>query len=349
MMAIVLRKGTAAAHYIMAGPQANNNNAFTLGTATTEIYVMHGETAAVASFARTARQGEGRGQIPRARDRADEQDGQGVLRQVEAGVLREDGARRRGGGDDGHQEISRRFRELLLPEPGIDLPAAPDDAAEDHQGLKTKRERQDDLSRARDAHPRAEVGRRAPAAKWGQGRACPPAVRDKEWIVDPPVFLRQDFPQDVLRLMRGSLSSTAPSLFEMRWTWVSTAMPRPPKPSVMTMLAVFRPTPLMASSSSMLSGSTAIFLDDSSRHLFNKARLHPVEAHRIDELLDLFGRDREDLVRRAGLFHQPLHGLFRCLVLCSQAQQTADEHEKGVALTCCDPRNNGHVGLVELR
>lgn len=52
MMTVVLRKGTAAAHYIMAGPQANNNNAFTLGTATTEIYVMHGETAAVASFAR---------------------------------------------------------------------------------------------------------------------------------------------------------------------------------------------------------------------------------------------------------------------------------------------------------
>jgi glutaconyl-CoA decarboxylase subunit alpha len=52
MMTIVLRKGTAAAHYIMAGPQANNNNAFTLGAATTEIYVMHGETAAVASFAR---------------------------------------------------------------------------------------------------------------------------------------------------------------------------------------------------------------------------------------------------------------------------------------------------------
>jgi glutaconyl-CoA decarboxylase len=52
MMTIVLRKGTAAAHYIMAGPQANNNNCFTLGTATTEIYVMHGETAAAASFAR---------------------------------------------------------------------------------------------------------------------------------------------------------------------------------------------------------------------------------------------------------------------------------------------------------
>ena len=52
MMAVILRKGTAAAHYIMGGPQANNNNAFTLGCATTEIYVMHGETAAVASFAR---------------------------------------------------------------------------------------------------------------------------------------------------------------------------------------------------------------------------------------------------------------------------------------------------------
>jgi len=52
MMLIVLRKGTAAAHYIMGGPTANNHNAFTLGTPATEIYVMHGETAAAASFAR---------------------------------------------------------------------------------------------------------------------------------------------------------------------------------------------------------------------------------------------------------------------------------------------------------
>ena len=51
-MLVVLRKGTAAAHYIMGGPTANNHNAFTLGTPATEIYVMHGETAAVASFAR---------------------------------------------------------------------------------------------------------------------------------------------------------------------------------------------------------------------------------------------------------------------------------------------------------
>ncbi len=52
MMCVVLRKGTAAAHYIMGGPQATRNNAFTLGVPTTEIYVMHGETASVAAFAR---------------------------------------------------------------------------------------------------------------------------------------------------------------------------------------------------------------------------------------------------------------------------------------------------------
>jgi glutaconyl-CoA decarboxylase subunit alpha len=52
MATVVLRKGTAAAHYIMGGPQATRNNALTLGTPATEIYVMHGETAAVAAFAR---------------------------------------------------------------------------------------------------------------------------------------------------------------------------------------------------------------------------------------------------------------------------------------------------------
>ncbi|MFP4573708.1 MAG: acyl-CoA carboxylase subunit beta [Desulfobacterales bacterium] len=52
MMLVTLRKGTAAAHYIMGGPTANRHNAFTLGTAATEIYVMHGETAAVATYTR---------------------------------------------------------------------------------------------------------------------------------------------------------------------------------------------------------------------------------------------------------------------------------------------------------
>lgn len=51
-MEITLRKGTAAAHYIMGGPQGNDTNAFTLGTAATEMYVMHGETAAVAMYSR---------------------------------------------------------------------------------------------------------------------------------------------------------------------------------------------------------------------------------------------------------------------------------------------------------
>jgi glutaconyl-CoA decarboxylase len=52
MMLLLLRKGTAAAHYVMGGPMANRHNAFTLGTPATEIYVMHGETAAVATYSR---------------------------------------------------------------------------------------------------------------------------------------------------------------------------------------------------------------------------------------------------------------------------------------------------------
>jgi len=36
----------------MGGPTGNRHNAFTLGVSTTEIYVMHGETAAAASFSR---------------------------------------------------------------------------------------------------------------------------------------------------------------------------------------------------------------------------------------------------------------------------------------------------------
>ncbi len=52
MMLAILRKGSAAAHYVMGGPQGNDHNAFTVGTAATEIYVMHGETAAVATYAR---------------------------------------------------------------------------------------------------------------------------------------------------------------------------------------------------------------------------------------------------------------------------------------------------------
>jgi glutaconyl-CoA decarboxylase len=52
MMLVLLRKGSAAAHYVLGGPTANRHNAFTLGTVASEIYVMHGETAAVATYSR---------------------------------------------------------------------------------------------------------------------------------------------------------------------------------------------------------------------------------------------------------------------------------------------------------
>lgn len=52
MLEITVRKGSAAAHYVLGGPQGNDTNAFSLGTAATEIYVMHGETAAAAMYVR---------------------------------------------------------------------------------------------------------------------------------------------------------------------------------------------------------------------------------------------------------------------------------------------------------
>lgn len=51
-MEVTLRKGSAAAHYVMGGPQGNDTNAFSLGTAATEMYVMNGETAAAAMYSR---------------------------------------------------------------------------------------------------------------------------------------------------------------------------------------------------------------------------------------------------------------------------------------------------------
>ena len=61
MMEITLRRGTAAAHYVLGGPQGNDNNAFSLGTAATEINVMNGKTAANAMYT---------GRLPRIRRRA---------------------------------------------------------------------------------------------------------------------------------------------------------------------------------------------------------------------------------------------------------------------------------------
>lgn len=49
---VTLRKGSAAAHYVLGGPQGNNTNVFSIGTAATETYVMNGETAASAMYSR---------------------------------------------------------------------------------------------------------------------------------------------------------------------------------------------------------------------------------------------------------------------------------------------------------
>ncbi len=51
-MEVTLRKGSAAAHYVLGGPQCEKNNPFSLGVATCEYYVMHGETAAAAMYVR---------------------------------------------------------------------------------------------------------------------------------------------------------------------------------------------------------------------------------------------------------------------------------------------------------
>ena len=79
MMLVVLRKGSAAAHYIMGGPTANRQNAFTLGTAATEIYVMHGETAAVATYARRAIKDKDSGKPLEPLAQTDERNGAEVL------------------------------------------------------------------------------------------------------------------------------------------------------------------------------------------------------------------------------------------------------------------------------
>lgn len=51
-MEVTLRKGSAAAHYVLGGPQCERTNAFSLGTAACEYYVMNGETAASAMYVR---------------------------------------------------------------------------------------------------------------------------------------------------------------------------------------------------------------------------------------------------------------------------------------------------------
>lgn len=51
-MEVTLRKATGAAHYVMGGPMCTKRNVLSVGTAATEYYVMHSETAAAAMYAR---------------------------------------------------------------------------------------------------------------------------------------------------------------------------------------------------------------------------------------------------------------------------------------------------------
>lgn len=51
-MEVTLRKATGAAHYVMGGPMNTKRNVLSIGTAATEYYVMHSETAAAAMYAR---------------------------------------------------------------------------------------------------------------------------------------------------------------------------------------------------------------------------------------------------------------------------------------------------------
>ena len=49
---VTIRKASAAAHYVLGGPQGNNTNVYSIGTAACEYYVMPGETAANAMYSR---------------------------------------------------------------------------------------------------------------------------------------------------------------------------------------------------------------------------------------------------------------------------------------------------------
>ena len=49
---VTLRKASAAAHYVLGGPQGNDTNVFSIATGASEYYVMPGETAANAMYSR---------------------------------------------------------------------------------------------------------------------------------------------------------------------------------------------------------------------------------------------------------------------------------------------------------
>ena len=135
MMLVVLRKGSAAAHYVMGGPTANRHNAFTLGTAATEIYVMHGETAAVATYARRAvkEKDAGRPLEPLA-EKMNEM-AQKYYDTSRPAYCARAWFRRRDRRSHGAARLSEGLRRRGLSKPAVDLPAPSHDAAADHSGV----------------------------------------------------------------------------------------------------------------------------------------------------------------------------------------------------------------------
>lgn len=109
MMEITLRRGTAAAHYVLGGPQGNDNNAFSLGTAATEINVMNGKTAANAMYTGRLAKDQKAGQGSPAHHRQDERPDRRLRCEVQASVLRPG---RPGGRDRGHAHDAQLHRGL---------------------------------------------------------------------------------------------------------------------------------------------------------------------------------------------------------------------------------------------
>ena len=173
-------------------------------------------------------------------------------------------------------------------------------------------------------------------------------MRDEERVIDSPVFLREAFPQDHLCLIRRPCPDGAESVGDA----VDVGIDGDARQAeALGDHDVGRFPSDALDGEQLVQGighDVVVFFDDGARDLFDETGLHLVEAYRIDDLLDLPGRDRQQLTRRAGPFHQALHGLFRCLVLCSQAEQAADEHEKRVVPLVGDPRDNGDVGCIKL-
>ena len=116
MFEITLRKGTAAAHYVLGGPQGNDNNVFSIGTAATEINVMYGKTAAGAMYSRRL-----------VKDQDSGKDLQGTIDKMNE--LIQDYI------DTSTPKLRRGICGCCLPESEVHLPGSPDDSPENYQGL----------------------------------------------------------------------------------------------------------------------------------------------------------------------------------------------------------------------